>query len=114
MREWRLREVHPRPSATDLDEQRVPRPRTLAPSGSARECPGAGQDERLYREFAGEGGDMLSTVVVKLANPDPYDLTAVDLTEYKGIVAPWNEWRAVEAQCRSLALALLEQPSEKS
>jgi hypothetical protein len=25
----------------------------------------------LYREFAGEGGDMLSSVVVKLANPDP-------------------------------------------
>ncbi len=68
----------------------------------------------LYREFAGEGGDMLSTVVVKLANPDPYDLTEVDLTEYKGIVAPWSDWRAVEGQCRSLALALLEQPSETS
>jgi hypothetical protein len=68
----------------------------------------------LYHEFAGEGGDMLSTVVVKLANPDPYDLTEVDLTEYKGIVAPWSDWRAVEGQCRSLALALLEQPSETS
>lgn len=68
----------------------------------------------LYREFAGEGGDMLSTIVVKLANPDPYDLTEVDLTEYKGIVAPWSDWRAVEGQCRSLALALLEQPSETS
>ncbi|MDB6101670.1 MAG: hypothetical protein JWO52_1669 [Gammaproteobacteria bacterium] len=67
----------------------------------------------LYREFAGEGADMLSSVVVKLANPDPYDLTEVDLTEYKGIVAPWNDWRAVEAQCRLLALGLLEQPSEK-
>ena len=62
----------------------------------------------LYREFAGEGGDMLSSVVVKLANPDPYDLTEIDLGEYKGIVAPWNDWRAVEAQCRSLAIALLE------
>jgi hypothetical protein len=67
----------------------------------------------LYREFAGEGGDMLSSVVVKLANPDPYDLTQVDLTEYKRIVAPWNDWRAVEAQCRVLALGLLEHPSEK-
>jgi hypothetical protein len=57
---------------------------------------------------------MLSTVVVKLANPDPYDLTEVDLTEYKGIVAPWSDWRAVEGQCRALALALLEQPSETS
>jgi hypothetical protein len=64
----------------------------------------------LYSEFAGEGGDMLSTLVVKLSNPDPYDLTTVDLSEYKGIVAPWNNWRAVAAQCRSLALALLEEP----
>jgi hypothetical protein len=62
----------------------------------------------LYREFAGEGGDMLSSVVVKLANPDPYDLTDVDLSEYKGIVEPWNDWRAVEAQCRALAVTLLE------
>lgn len=61
----------------------------------------------LYAEFAGEGGDMLTTVVVKLSNPDPYDLTEVDLSEYKGIIAPWNDWRAVETQCRSLAAALL-------
>lgn len=62
----------------------------------------------LYAEFAGEAGDMLTTVAVKLANPDPYDLTEVDLSEYKGIVAPWNDWRAVEAQCRALVVALLQ------
>lgn len=61
----------------------------------------------LYAEFAGEGGDMLTTVIVKLSNPDPYDLTDVDLAEYKGIIAPWNDWRAVENQCRALAAALL-------
>jgi hypothetical protein len=61
----------------------------------------------LYAEFAGEDGDMLSSVVVKLSNPDPYDLTDVDLAEYKGIVAPWNDWNAVEAQCRALAVGLL-------
>jgi hypothetical protein len=62
----------------------------------------------LYAEFAGEGGDMLTTVVVKLANPEPYDLTDVDLSEYKGITPPWDDWRAVQEQCRSLAEALLE------
>jgi hypothetical protein len=65
----------------------------------------------LYAEFAGVGGDMLSTVVVRLSNPDPYDLTEIDLSEYKGIVAPWNDWRAVESQCRALAVALLEEPN---
>lgn len=61
----------------------------------------------LYAEFAGEGGDMLSTVVVKLANPAPYDLDDVDLSQYKGIVPPWNDWQSIEAQCRALAVALL-------
>ena len=50
---------------------------------------------------------MLTTVVTRLAAPDPYDLTEVDLTEYKGIIAPWNDWRAVEKQCRALAVEIL-------
>jgi hypothetical protein len=51
---------------------------------------------------------MLTTVLVKLADPEPYDLTDVDLSEYKGIAPPWNDWRAVQEQCRLLAKALLE------
>lgn len=66
----------------------------------------------LYGEFAGEGGDMLSSILVKLSEPDPYDLTEVDLMEYKGIVAPWKDWRAVVDQCRALAVALLQQPPD--
>lgn len=64
-----------------------------------------GLDE-LYAEFAGEGGDMLTSVVVKLASPDPTDLASVDLAEYKGIVPPWNRWKAVVEQCGELAAAL--------
>jgi hypothetical protein len=62
----------------------------------------------LYAEFAGEGGDMLTSVLVKLALPDPTDLASVDLAEYKGIVAPWNNWRAVVEQCGRLAAAISE------
>jgi hypothetical protein len=61
----------------------------------------------LYAEFAGEGGDMLTSVLVKLAAPDPMDLEGVDLTEYKGIVPPWNEWAAVVEQCGALAALLV-------
>ena len=61
----------------------------------------------LYAEFAGEGGDMLLSLAVKLTHPDPYDLTEIDLSEYKGIIAPWNDWRAVVAQCRALVAAML-------
>ena len=64
----------------------------------------------LYAEFKDETGDLLTAVVAKLALPDPYDLTDIDLSEYKGIVAPWNNWRAVQAQCASLAAALVASP----
>jgi hypothetical protein len=62
---------------------------------------------QLYAEFAGEAGDIMISITVKLGMPDPYDLTEVDLTEYKGIIPPWNDWRAVEKQCRVLAVAML-------
>ena len=62
---------------------------------------------RLYAEFAGESGDMITSVVVKLSDPDPYDLSDVDLAEYKGIVPPWNEWLSVCEQCNALAGAVL-------
>lgn len=64
----------------------------------------------IYSEFAGEGVDILTSVLVKLAAPDPYDLTDVDLMEYKGIIAPWNNWRAVQVQCASLAATILSPP----
>ena len=62
----------------------------------------------LYAEFAGEGGDMVTSVVLRLTDPRPYDLTQLDLSEYKGITAPWNDWQAVVSQCRALAIALLK------
>lgn len=55
---------------------------------------------------------MLSTVMVKLSGPDPCDLTQVDLTEYRGIMAPWNHWRSIVRQCGALALALLDPASD--
>ncbi len=67
----------------------------------------------LYAEFAGEAGDILVSVVVKLAAPDPYDLTEVDLSEYKGIIAPWNNWNSVVRQCRSLATGILQSRPRK-
>jgi hypothetical protein len=38
---------------------------------------------------------------------DPRDLTEVDLTEYEGIIAPWNDWCPVEEQCRAFAVEIL-------
>ncbi len=61
----------------------------------------------LYADFTGEAGDVLTSLVVRLADPEPYDLTDVDLTEYKGIVRPWNDWRSITAQCADLAAMIV-------
>lgn len=79
--------------------------------GLRRSAEGLESMNELYAQFAGEGGSMLATVVTKLAEPDPFDLTDVDLTEYKGINPPWNDWTSVREQCRSLAAAVLSPPS---
>jgi hypothetical protein len=63
--------------------------------------------DALYSDFAGEGGRMLTTVVTSLSNPEPYDLAEVDLADYKGIAAPWDDWPAVVEQCRALARAVV-------
>ena len=64
----------------------------------------------VYAEFAGQGGDMLTSVLVKLSAPEPYDLTDIDLSEYKGIIAPWNNWSAVQNQGAPTAAAILSMP----
>jgi hypothetical protein len=70
-------------------------------------CVAVGRLNELYADFVGEGGDMLTSLVVRLAAPEPYDLTEIDLSEYKGIVSPWNDWRSVVNQCASLGAQLL-------
>lgn len=75
--------------------------------GLKRSALALGRMNELYAEFSSETGDLLTSVVVKLSAPDPYDLTDIDLSEYRGIVAPWNDWRAVERQCGALAAALI-------
>ncbi len=75
--------------------------------GAARSVRAIEKMKDLYAEFAGESGDILTSIVVKLAAPDPYDLSEVDLTEYKGIIPPWDDWGSVTRQCRELAAAVL-------
>jgi hypothetical protein len=78
--------------------------------GLAKSATALERMNELYADFEAEAGDLLTAVVVKLSLPDPYDLTDIDLSEYKGIVAPWNSWRAVQEQCASLAGALIRSP----
>jgi len=49
---------------------------------------------------------VLAEVVERLAFAEPSDRAAVDLSTYRGLVAPWNDWDFVVGRGRSLATRL--------
>lgn len=46
--------------------------------------------DALYAQDNGQS--VLAEVVDRLARAAPEDLAAVDLTTYKGLIPPWNDW----------------------
>ena len=52
------------------------------------------------------GASPLVEVVERLAAADPSDRAEVDLTTYKDLVAPWNDWSHVAERGRSWAKVL--------
>jgi len=52
------------------------------------------------------GASPLVEVVERLGAADPSDRAEVDLTTYKGLVAPWNDWSHVAERGRSWATVL--------
>jgi hypothetical protein len=52
------------------------------------------------------GGSVLSELVERLATAAPSDAPAVDLSSYKGLVAPWNDWSHLAARGRHFASVL--------
>lgn len=68
-----------------------------------------GLDE-YYADQQGAGGQRIATQLAKqLAEPRPYDLDDVDLARYRKLVPEWRTWSAVEAACRTLAAAMLDE-----
>jgi hypothetical protein len=62
---------------------------------------------RFDELYAQEGGaSVLAELVERLATAAPSDAPAVDLSSYKGIVAPWNEWTHLAARGRHWASVL--------
>jgi len=65
--------------------------------------------DAYYEDQRGPGGARVATQLAKqLAEPQPYDLTDVDLGAYRALVPRWQDWRAVVAACRTLAHAMLD------
>lgn len=56
-------------------------------------------------------GDQASPVVQllrQLAEPAPYDLDAVNTSQYKGIRSPFDSWNAIQEICEALSVAVAE------
>ena len=52
------------------------------------------------------GASVRAELVERLAAAVPDDLGRVELRDYKGLVAPWNDWAHVAAEGRRLARTL--------
>lgn len=76
----------------------------------ARRCL-ANLDE-LYQQPS--GASVLAEVVERLASARPRDRAQVELSSYKDLVSPWNDWTHLERRGRHfaavLATSLLEKP----
>ena len=62
----------------------------------------------LYPQKNGDSWAVRTQLVMQLAAPPPYDLDRVDLSEYKGVIPPFNRWEHVVAVCGQLACELLK------
>jgi hypothetical protein len=67
--------------------------------------PGAFADfDALYEQPT--GASVLAEVVERLAAAAPRDLAEVELSTYRGLAAPWNDWEHVVARGRALGAEL--------
>jgi hypothetical protein len=60
--------------------------------------------DELYRQPT--GASPLAEVVERLAAAAPADAAVVDLSTYRGLIAPWSDWSHVVARGRSWAPVL--------
>lgn len=68
-----------------------------------------------YADQLGAGGQRVATQLARqLAEPRPYDLSAVDLTQYRQLEPRWRDWSGVEDAARRLAVALLDRLVEEA
>ena len=62
--------------------------------------------DRLYPQPNDESA--LQQLQIQLANPLPYDLEEVRLTEYKNLASRWQDWKAVKNACSHCATTVFD------
>ena len=66
--------------------------------------------DRLYPQESGESA--LQQLQAQLANPLPYDLDELDLSEYRDLAPQWQDWEKVRAACGRVAVAVFDHVCE--
>jgi hypothetical protein len=67
-----------------------------------------------YADQRGFGGARIATQLARqLAEPQPYDLSEVDLQHYRRLEPRWRDWTTVTDACRALAVAMLDRLAEE-
>ena len=66
--------------------------------------------DRLYPQESSESA--LQQLEAQLANPLPYDLDELDLTEYRDLAPQWQDWDSVQAACGRVAIAIFDHVCE--
>lgn len=62
-----------------------------------------------YADQIGPGGRRIATQVARqLAEPNPDDLSSVDLTSYRKLDRRWQNWQTVADWCRRIAVGVLD------
>ena len=69
-----------------------------------------GPFDRLYPQESGESA--LQQLHAQLANPLPYDLDELDLSEYRDLAPQWQDWGKVRAACGRMAVAVFDHVCE--
>lgn len=62
--------------------------------------------DELYPQDTGE--TVTRQLCKQLAEPKPYDLDDCDLSQYRGIQPPWNDWHRVKDYCRLYSQIIAE------
>ena len=71
--------------------------------------------DEYYVDQRGSGGRRVATQAAKqLAEPAPFDLSEVDLASYRNLDPRWQDWEAVAAACRRVALGVLDNLTRES
>ncbi len=70
--------------------------------------------DEYYEDQIGADGLRISTQLVKqLADPTPYDLSAVELSTYRELEVRWRTWQNVVSAAQALASHVLDLMSEQ-